>query len=169
MANVQVVKLTPDEWRLYKQIRLESLLVEPQALASSYADVVKRPKSQWQERLIEARAGKKSWLLFAKENERIIGMIGAYIGEESDVVEIISVYVTKEKRGLGAATALMEAILTEVAKFGAFRKAVLTVNAGQTAAVALYRHFGFQIVGENTGVLGDGNSYQGYVMEMELT
>lgn len=168
MAELQVVKLSAEEWQLYKQIRLESLLVEPQAFGSRYADFLHRPDSYWQGRLDEAQAGENSWLLFAKEREQIIGIIGAYRAEEGDVVEIISVFVTKEKRGMGAATALMAAILEEVGKAGAFRKAVLSVNAGQKAALALYRHFGFRIFGEKTGVMGDGKSYRGFIMEKEL-
>ena len=160
--------LSPEEWQLYKQIRLESLMVEPQAFGISYANNIQRPASYWQERLREAQSGEKSWLLFAKENDRIIGMIGAYRAEDNDVVEIISVYVTKEHRGQGVASALMAAILGEIDKGGAFRKVALTVNVGQTEAVTLYRRFGFQIVGEKNGVLGDGNAYTGYIMEKEL-
>ena len=168
MAAIQIGTLAPEEWQLYKQIRLESLLTEPQAFAVSFADALQRPDSYWQERLIEAQAGVKSWLLFAKENGQIIGMIGAYTAQESDVVEIISVYVTKEKRAHGVASALMAAILEEVSKGNAFRKAELIVNKGQTAAVALYGHFGFQIMGEITGVMGDGISCPGYIMQKEL-
>ena len=168
MVNLQIITLTPDEWQLYRQIRLEALLLEPQAFGSSYADAVQRPDSSWQERLVEAQAGKKGWLLFAKESDRITGMVGAYRVDDSDVVEIISVYVTKEKRGQGVATALMAAILEEVGRSGIFRKAVLSVNADQTAAVALYRRFGFQIVGEKTGVMGDGLTHRGAIMEIVL-
>jgi ribosomal protein S18 acetylase RimI-like enzyme len=168
MNNFEIVKLTPDEWQLYKQHRLEALLVEPRAFGSCYAEVLQRADSYWQERLIEAQSGKKSWLLFAKENTQIIGMIGAFRVEESDVVEIVSVYVTKEKRRLGVANALMAAILNEVGKGKAIRKVVIGVNAGQTAAVSLYQHFGFQIVEEKIGVMGDGISYPSYIMEKEL-
>jgi ribosomal protein S18 acetylase RimI-like enzyme len=169
MSNIQIVKLMPEEWQPYKELRLEALLMEPQAFASRYADAFQKPDSYWQERLAEVRAGKIFWLLFAKENDRLIGMIGAYCTEESDVVEIISVYVTKDKRGLGVATALMEAILAEVGKKGAFRKAELTVNADQIQAIALYRHFGFQVIEVKTGVLGNGNSYSKYIMEKKLS
>ena len=95
-------------------------------------------------------------------------MIGAYCEDENDVVEIISVYVAREKRGQGAGSALMAAILEEVMKLGIFRKAVLSVNKDQTAAVALYQRFGFQIVGEKIGVQGDGVAHAGYVMEKPL-
>ena len=169
MANFQIVKLPVDAWPLYKQIRLKSLKMEAQAFGSSYAEVLQRPDSHWQERLVEAQAGKKSWLLFAKEDERIVGMIGAFCPNQSAVVEIVSVYVTQEKRGQGIGGALLTAILEEVGQDHTFKKAVLSVNAGQTAAVALYQHFGFRIVGQKTGVMGDGNSYTGCNMVKEIS
>jgi ribosomal protein S18 acetylase RimI-like enzyme len=169
MAKFQIVKLTKDEWPLYQKIRLESLKMEAHAFGSSYAEVRQRPDSHWQERLLEAQAGEKSWLLFAKENDRIIGMIGAYCPDQNDVVEIVSVYVTKEKRGQGIATALLAAILEQIGRKRTFRKAELSVNAKQTAAVALYRHMGFQIVGKKTGMMGDGKDYTCYIMEKNLT
>jgi len=168
MAEFQVVTLAPEEWPLFKQIRLDSLLRIPQAYASNYAEVLHRPDAHWRERLIDAQAGQKSWLLFAKETDQVIGMIGAYRSAEDDAVEIISVYVVEEKRQQGVATALMAAILEKVAQAGIFRKAVLTVNADQGAAVALYRHFGFQIVAEKTGIMGDGMIHQGYLMEKAI-
>jgi ribosomal protein S18 acetylase RimI-like enzyme len=168
MEKVQIVILPPEKWQAFKQIRLESVVMEPQAFGSSYLNVAQRPDSHWQERLIEAQAGEKSWLLFAQEGEQTIGMIGACCVDVNGAVEIISVYVKKEKRGHGVAAALLATILEELGKKAAIRKAELTVNAHQTAAVALYRHFGFRIVREKTGVLGDGNTYSGYLMEKEL-
>ena len=169
MSNIQIVKLMPEEWQLYKQIRLEALLMEPQAFSSRYENTLKKPDSDWQEGLIEVQAGEKSWLLFAKENDSIIGMIGAYRSEIADVVVIVAVYVKKDKRGKGVATALMKAILAEVGRKGIFRKAQLTVNTDQLSAVALYRHFGFQIIKEKTGVMGNGNTYSEYIMEKKLS
>ena len=169
MSNIQIVKLMPEEWQPYKELRLEALLMEPQAFSSKYTDAVQKPDSYWEERLTEVRNGKVFWLLFAKENDRLIGMVGAYCTEESNVVEIISVFVTKSKRRQGVATALMEAILAEVGSKGIFRKAELAVNTNQISAVALYKHFGFQIIEEKTGVMGNGNPCLEYIMEKELS
>lgn len=165
MANIQIVKLAPEDWQQYKRIRLEALKRDPQAFGSSLAETQQRPDSHWQERLGEALAGTKNWLLFAKEDDRIIGLIGAYRTAQQDVVEIYSVYVTQAGRRHGAATALMSSILQEVEKPGFFRKAVLSVTASQAAAIALYQKFGFQIVDTKTAVMGDEISHQGYIME----
>jgi ribosomal protein S18 acetylase RimI-like enzyme len=169
MSNIQIVKLLPEEWQLYKQLRLEALLMEPQAFASQYENTVKKPDSDWQEGLAEVQVGEKNWLLFAKENDRLIGMIGAYQPETSDVVVIVALYVTKDKRGQGVAAALMEAILAEVGSKGIFRKAELAVNTDQISAIALYTHFGFKFIEEKTGVMGNGNSCSEYMMEKELS
>ena len=169
MPNFQILKLPPADWRLYKQIRLESLTEAPQAFSSSYAETLQRPDSHWQQRLIDAQAGEKSWLLFAKENDQITGMVGAFRPVDNPgVVDIISVYVTREKRGQGVASALMAAILAEVGRGGAIHIARLAVTTSQSAAVALYQKFGFQIVAETTGVLGDGIIHAGYIMQLDL-
>lgn len=168
METIRIEKLQPDEWQLYKQLRLEALLNEPAAFSSTYAETSQRPDAHWQQRLLEAQAGEKGWLLFARENGCLVGMIGAMHEPESDAVDIISVYVAREKRGQGVGAALMAAILAEVRSKNAFQKAALSVNADQAAAVALYRRFGFQVTAEITDLMGDGKIYRSYLMECPL-
>src|SRR5947209_7654165 len=110
MNHLEIIKLQPEDWQAYKSLRLEALRNEPQAFGSSYQENLQKPDVYWQGRLADAAEGKKSWLLFAKEKDRLIGMIGAFITDEKDAAEIISVYVTKEKRGKGVSKALMTEI-----------------------------------------------------------
>ena len=168
MADIQIIKLKPEDWQQYKQIRLEALLIEPQSFSRTYADALKSPDTFWQERLREAQKGERNWLLFASENDRLVGMIGAFRLEGGNEVEIISVYVTPAKRGQGVGKALMDAILIQVSQQAGVQKAVLGVNATQAPAVALYRRYGFQVVEETTGLMGDGQKYLGYWMEKPL-
>ena len=180
MTNFRIVTLPPEEWQPYKQLRLEALLQEPQSFSTRYEEMLQKPDTFWQGRLVDAQSGETSRLLFARENDAsgllgrgllgrgLIGMIGAYCQEGSHTVDIISVYVTREKRRQGVAHALMTAILAEVEQQGRFSKALLSVTVGQDAAIALYQRFGFQIVGENTGVMGDGLTHTEYIMEKLL-
>lgn len=168
MTACEIVRLSPDEWLLYKQIRLEALKLEQQAFGSRYEDNLQHPDTFWRGRLEQAQAGTGNLLLFARKDDRLVGLIGTYADEEPGVVNVISVYVAAEARGQGIGAALMEAILAEVEKNGTFRKARLMVNADQAAAFNLYRRCGFEVVGEETNVLGDGLSHREYVMEKEL-
>ncbi len=176
---MQIVTLDPENWQLFRQIRLEALRTDPQAFSSRLAETEQRPDSHWQTRLAQAQEGKNSWLLFAREGDRIVGIIGAFReqGETpatgsptlAGVVEIYSVFVRPEARGKGVGTALMAAVLDAAGRAEGARRARLTVNAAQSAAVALYRRFGFQVVEEREGILGDGKTCQELVMEKELS
>lgn len=168
MDNLEIIKLKPEDWQYYRYLRLEALQNDPQAFGSSYQDNLQKPDSYWHGRLEDAVDGKKSWLLFAKENDRLIGMIGAFVEDEKDVAEIISLYVTKNERGKGVSQELMTGILQEIGQNDSIRKAKLVVNVNEIPAVTLYKNFGFQIAGEKNLLLGDGTCYKEYIMEKLL-
>lgn len=173
MENLHIVKLKIEDWQAYKDIRLEALKTEPQAFGASYEGNAQKPDEYWRGRLEDAARGEKSWLLFAKANDRLIGMIGAFAEDVGDSVEphsaeIISVYVTPAERGKGAAKALMTAILQELSQKKTIRTVVLAVNVHQIPAIQLYKCFGFQITGKRNEQSGDGAYHQGYLMERTL-
>jgi ribosomal protein S18 acetylase RimI-like enzyme len=116
-------------------------------------------------RLINAAVGKDSWLLFAKVNGQIGGMIGAFQSNNSDRAMIVSVYVAPDYRGNGVASALMKAILNELMQRQHIRVLELTVTRGQEAAIRLYQNFGFDVIGKEEEQMGDGCVHIGYVME----
>src|SRR5512138_3716001 len=107
MSEIEIIQLPPEQWERYRKIRLESLLEEPQAFGSSYTTMQQQPPEYWKGRLADAAQGKKSLLLFAQEGDRLVGMIGAFFGEEPDVGEIVSVYASRAVRGRGVGKTLM--------------------------------------------------------------
>ena len=165
---VAVVQLSPEEWFAYKELRLEALQTEPQAFGASYADSLHRPDTYWQTRLQDAAAEKGNWLLFAREHSRIIGMIGAWVNDDPQTADIISVYVVKAARGRGIGSLLMGALLQRLTQTVFLDRVRLTVNTNQSAALAMYTKFGFVVVGEEEAQLGDGNRYRECVMEKSL-
>lgn len=126
-----------------------------------------RPDAFFRGRLEEAAAGENSWLLFAREAGKLVGMVGAFRAEERDKAEIVSVYVTPSARGRGISRLLMAALLEKLAQVG-IRRAVLGVTAGQDAAVRLYQRFGFTVVGSYVLTLGDGLEHAVIQMERYL-
>jgi ribosomal protein S18 acetylase RimI-like enzyme len=168
MTPVEVIHLQPNQWEQYRQIRLEALLDSPQAYSTTYQQMVDKPDTFWQDRLINAAARKESWLLFARVNECIVGMIGAFLSNESNRAMIVSVYVSPVYRGQGVSRALMEAILNELRQNQAIQEVELTVTSGQEAAIALYRRFGFMVTNEEEEMMGDGRTHLGLVMQRKI-
>lgn len=166
--RVEIVRLPPEQWRAYKDLRLEALKNEPQAFGSSYAGSLNIPDADWRTRLENAARGKGHWLLFAREKDALVGMIGAFIEDAPGIAMIVSVYVAKAARGRGISKKLMTAILAELTRSQSVETARLTVNKDQFAAVALYRGFGFKVLREEEAAMGDGKSYIEYVMEKPL-
>lgn len=164
MPNFEIVQLSPDDWQVYKQIRLEALQTEPQAFAADYQKTAARPDAYWQGRLVDAASRKNNWLLFAREDGRLLGMIGAMVEDVPHVAWIISVYVSPPARGQGVGKALMSAILSELAQSGSIRTAKLSVNIHQKPALNLYQRCGFVITGTEDVFLGDGQYHPEYVM-----
>lgn len=168
VEDVTITRLNPGAWQDYKLLRLEALATDPQAFEASYDEIQAKPDTYWTERLQDVAEGKGSWLLFAKREQRLVGMIGALIAEERHIADITAVFVVEEARGRGIGTGLMSAILRELRQDRSIQRLRLHANTSQTAAVHLYDRFGFLIVDTETGAYGDGQEHDWYVMERDL-
>lgn len=107
MEVFEIVKLEPSEWQMYKELRLKALRDSPQAFLSTYEESVKIPDEKWQFRLQEAKEGETGWLMFARNKEKLVGMMGAFRKEVSDIATIVGVYVIRKERGKGIAKKLI--------------------------------------------------------------
>ena len=168
MEPIEIVRLDPDEWKAYKALRLEALQNAPQAFGSTYDTNLARSETFWRGRLVEAEIGERGWLLFARIDGQLVGMVGAYCTDEAAVAEVISTYVTPAYRGRGVAHILMDVLLETLTQTGQFKRATLGVNQQQVAAVRLYERCGFEHIRTQPVQMGDGQTYIGIVMERPL-
>ena len=166
---MEIVELPVEEWQAYRDLRLRALREDPQAFSSTYATAMESPEETWKRRLEEARKGERGWLLFAREQGRLVGMIGAYVEENAtDTVTIVSVYVPKEERGKGISAGLMESVLQRLSRKPSLKRAQLAVNKDQAAALTLYKKFGFRQTGSEPLRMGDGSLAEELTMERRL-
>jgi ribosomal protein S18 acetylase RimI-like enzyme len=168
MADFEIITLPTEDWQRYREIRLESLRTEPRAFGSTYAETLQRSPEYFQGRLADATRGETSWLLFAQAGDRLVGIIGAFLDKDTYKADVISVYVSPDWRKHGVGRALMAAILDTLSRVPTIQVAALTVNAKQSAALALYQSFGFKITEQIESLMGDGNTYLEYLMEKAL-
>jgi predicted GNAT family acetyltransferase len=168
MGLYKVVELSTNDWERYKKIRLQSLLNDPQAFGSNYEKERAFTQEKWESRVHPYSEDHKQWNVEVEnESGEIVGMTGAF-SPEPGVAMIVGVYVSKEHRGKGLATMLMDAIFEKIRQTGGYKIVKLSVNSEQASAVALYKKAGFAEVGEEKATLGDGKEHFEILMELKL-
>lgn len=166
--QVEIIHLSPKDWKSYRELRLRALKTEPQAFGKSYKEAVNEPYEKWRNRLESSGQGER-WSVFAKFNGKLIGMIEASIhSDDSNKVWLHATYVDKNLRGQGFAKKLMEQIISDITNSNAPKKLKLGVNKNQTAAIRLYKEFGFEVVGEQDYIMGDNKKVRELLMEKQL-
>ena len=172
MGTPEVITLPPDRWREAKQLRLEALLTEPTAFASSYEDELAFADEVWIARSKSAYEREGNMTFYAEVEGELVGMAGAHWSARAKlrhVAEVYGVYVSHELRGRSIASRLLRRLLDELRTLGQFEKVSLTVNTEARRAVALYEKMGFEIVGTPRRALRvDGRAYDLHLMELHF-
>ena len=172
MPETSIIVLPPERWREAKQLRLEALLTEPSAFASSYEDERAFTDEVWIARLRSSYKRDGNLTFFAEVDGTLVGMVGAGWSSKAKlrhVAEVYGVYVSPEMRGRGIASRLMTKSLDELRSLGGIEKVSLGVTSDNTAAVRLYEKLGFAIVGTARRELKvDGRYFDLHLMELHL-
>ena len=109
--NIEIKKLSANDWQIFKELRLQMLKEEPQAFARTYDEVSKRTDEEWKENTENEEAG----ILAVWLDGKLAGMNGYYYPERS-IVEIWGMFIRKEFRGMGLGKKLMGEIEKEIRK-----------------------------------------------------
>lgn len=168
VVNIQIIQPSLNDWEKVKNLRLEALQNDPQAFGSSYEIESVRTSKEWQEK-VQPTLGEspEEILLFAESEGMSVGMLGAYLKDETTWF-LKATYVKPEYRGTGVADLLMKKILLLIAQRKEGKKIELFVNAEQPPAVRFYERNGFVVVDTlKDQTLGDGKVYDEYLMRRE--
>jgi ribosomal protein S18 acetylase RimI-like enzyme len=150
---IELISLTPDDWPVWRDLRLAALAEAPYAFGSTLAQW-QGPgdrEERWRDRL--GIPGSRN--VVAVRASEHVGMVSGVPAEQPETVELISMWVSPTARGQGVGDLLTE----EVARWAAERNARtlrLSVMPDNRAAVALYERHGFKDTREPGGLLPDG-------------
>lgn len=150
----RVRRLAPDDWEIYRRIRLIALATDPHAFGSTFAREQDRPEGEWKTRLIT------SAFFLGEVNGAAGGLVGAHRRDE--YAELISMWVVPELRGKGLAAVLIHAVIDWAAGEG-YREVRLWVVEGNVAAEKAYAKAGFVATGQR-----EPHRVQESAMEMEM-
>ena len=172
MNKVIISQLNPEEWRKYKDIRLKALKTNPTAFLNTYADALTYPDEKWRTQLEQSQKGEEIRILFAKDDEKIIGMNAFHWSPKpviKHIAQIFGVFISPEYRGQGVGRILMQEVISEIKKNPQFIKITLGVNAENSSALKLYESCGFKVVGKHAKELKFGEKFcDELMMEMML-
>lgn len=172
MKNIEIIPLLPSQWAKYKIIRLEALKNNPEAFATTYEEALKISDDEWKQKLEKAQNKNGNWLLFAKSDKEIVGMIWAYRESNSRVSHIVNIfwfYVHSDCRWLWVGKSLFWEMLDLLENTAWVEKMKLSVITQNTQAIELYKKFWFQIVWELKNELKSKHIYfDEYILEKIL-
>jgi GNAT superfamily N-acetyltransferase len=139
---IAVRRLTPDDWRIWREVRLAALADAPYAFGSSLAREQAFDEAAWRERLDPASGMSAVAML----DGRPVGAIGGYTPPGTAAVLLIAMWAGPGLRGRGIGDALVGDLLAWTRDNG-WRRVELRVADGNTAARRLFERHGFAPTG----------------------
>jgi ribosomal protein S18 acetylase RimI-like enzyme len=156
---MNIRRLAEADWEAYRAIRLEALQVAPEAFGSDFDDESKRPDEFWKARLT---GGDDRFMLGAFAGQELVATAG-FARETRRKTRhqgtIVGVYVAPAYRGRGIASAMMEAMLSEVRRLEDLEQVTLCVVTENVVARELYLRLGFRVFGTELRALKLGDRY----------
>ena len=158
---IDVREFEPDEWQLYRRLRLTALREAPDAFGSTLAREQAYPDEQWIARLAAGAASPLDRPLVAEDGGRAVGLCWVRIDpNDASSAALYQVWVHPEVRRRGVGQRLLASAMLWAREAGA-RTMVLSVAIGHgSAAVELYRGAGFVEVGLPANLRPDSDILQ---------
>jgi ribosomal protein S18 acetylase RimI-like enzyme len=139
---VELQVLTSDEWEIWKQARLRALADAADAFGSSLAEWETADERGWRERLEDV-----PFNVVAVDGDVVVGQASGTGLYDANRIELISMWVAPDARGLGVADSLISAVVGYGSGVGATALR-LSVRRANHRAIRFYQRVGFQFVDE---------------------
>ncbi len=166
-TTLSVRRFAPDEWRLYRDLRLHALREAPDAFGSMYAHEARRSDSEWTSRLSRGVSSPWDLPLVAEASDEPCGLAWVRIEEDAPAIaHLYQMWVAPTRRRQGTGRALLDAAVAWARLAGA-HTIVLDVTTGNNDAARLYERVGFIPTGEPK-LLRPGSTLLSQAMRLSL-
>jgi GNAT superfamily N-acetyltransferase len=130
---------TTADWQVLRAIRLAALRDAPDAFGSTYAEQAASAEADWRRRI--SRGGTFFAYVPEVDGNEPAGLVGGF-QEKPDTVELVSLWVRPQARGLGVGEALVAAVIDWARARNATSVHLWLTEANQRARM-LYERCGF--------------------------
>ena len=136
--------LSPDDWRIWRSLRLAALANAPAAFGSTLAEWTGPGDTEprWRARLATVALNVVLTL-----DDQPAGMVSATAPGRDDGVELISLWIAPFARGRGVGDAAIDCVVAWARAEYGDASVVLSVKTDNKPALHLYRRYGFTDAG----------------------
>ena len=138
---MRVEALRAEDWRLWRDLRLEALQDYPIGYGETHADALASPEQRWVDTPL-----RPGFHCLARDGSSVVGMAGGFV-DGSGRPTVFGVYVRPASRGQGVLALLLEAVAAWARGLGA-EELRLEVHEDNARAAAAYRRLGWVATGE---------------------
>jgi GNAT superfamily N-acetyltransferase len=149
-AAIVVRRLTPDDWAVWRDVRLASLADAPYAYGSSLAREEGFGEADWRARLDPASGQSAVAVL----GDRVVGAACGYTPPGADAVLLVAMWARPGTRGCGVGDLLVADVLSWARENG-WPSVSLRVADGNVAARRLFERNGFVSTGHREPLESD--------------
>lgn len=132
--------LTVDDWREWRSLRLKPLADAPAAFGSGLSEWIDATDERWRSRVRDVPLN----VIATLDNEPV-GQVSAMNGSSAESVELISMWVAPNARGMGVGDVLIDAVISWSAGQAA-SSVELSVKTPNLPARHLYERNQFRLV-----------------------
>lgn len=137
---MEIDRISPDNWEVVRDIRLQALLDAPDAYGSTYAHESTFDETRWRERCSSPH-------FVAIHDGEPVGLVAGMTLTNPETRDLVSMWVRPDFRGTGLAADLVRAVIAWAVDEKA-QALVLRVNDGNDRAWRLYEKLGFINTGD---------------------
>jgi GNAT superfamily N-acetyltransferase len=166
MARVQ--RLGENDWALFREIRLRSLLDSPEAFGSTYGAESSQTERAWRDWVAGRWRGGVSVVFvgYADDGTPVGTATGAEYEAEPGIGHLYAMWVAPDARGAGVGRALLDAV-ADWARARGCDRLILTVTESNGTARRFYAARGFVDTGEREA-LRQGSEIRTLILSMPL-
>ena len=136
----EIRRLDPNDWRVWRDLRLRSLADSPDAFGSTLEREEAFAEEDWRDRV-------QSMTIVAFVEGKPAAMGSGY-RIRSGWVQVVAMWTDPAYRGRGLARQVLDAVVRSARSEN--RRLVLDVARGNSAARTAYEHYGFVATGESS-------------------
>lgn len=153
MTDTTVRRLTEEDWRVYRQLRLSALQESPDAFVRTFAEEKDYDEALWRARMRRAER------LVAAQSEELVGVLSMRPADEEfdeGSAELFGLWVKAELRGTGVALELFKEAVRE-ARADGHGHLVYWVGTDNARAVGFASGRGFRPSEQRRAMHGPGS------------